>query len=508
MRCNCSQKKYNATVWTAVMCAVISTVLAFLCLPKGGIVYTHDSLAYLHVEKSLAAGEGFLFFGYSTPMIQWALLMPAFCAFLSRLTGDAPATLAWLNLIFMAVTMLLANLTAVRIIKKKLYCVAAQVILSFSWTMWFIHYHLWSEALFLLFVTALIYVFVCWLQEKKRYLLVAAGVFASLMLLTRFSGMELAGLIGLIIVFYPRHTWKNRIMDAAAYGVIGAVPCVALLIRNYMLSGTFTGRSKPALYTFSQNLKDTCLRLVEMLDPAASGWRILLVVGIVGVMCLAALVVMIRQRDKIDRDAILPVIFMLLHCVLYTATSLYANSTYALDGVTGRIMAPIMVCGFVMIFWVLSQITWSECASLPKIMAVCVVLLTVFSASSNIACLVHKGPDLVNPYSKASYGEDAAAEYIAAMDPDAVKVWTNQPARLYVLTDGMDINYPPRRESIELYSWEACVARWQESEKELYVCWYDRATNQILYQEAELQERLGLVLVAELDGCRIYSVPE
>ena len=504
---NVLTKKSFALVGTAVLCAAAAVIFALCFRPEQGILLSADSLAYLHAADELMRGEGYVYFGMSTPMIQWALLMPTFCALIGLFTADVAGVMVYLNFVFLFVTLLFANLTVKHVIRKPAFALAAQIVISFSWSIWHMYYHLWSEVLFLTFLSMLTYFFVRWLQEDKRRLLVGAGLSACFMLVARFTGMELAGLVGLYILFRRGHSWKKRLGNALIYGLIGAPLCCLTLLRNYIVSGTFTGRSKPSSYTFVTNLKNLFSRIVQWFEPDFTSGRFP-VVAIVLLLLLAVSFVLflaLRRRTRGMESLEVP-FFLLLHCLLYSATTLYANSTYALDGTTSRIVSPILFCGVTLFFWLLSQGANAKRAWLRGGLIFCALALAIFSAASNVLYVSQTVPGQISYYSLANLGEDPAAEYLSELDPTRVKIWTNDPNRLYYLT-GMDCNYIPRRESIaiELYCWDACVERWQETGKELLICWYDISASEACYQEQELQQMLSMTLVADLDNCQIYE---
>ena len=463
---------------------------------------THDSLAYLHAADTFMAGRGFEYFGYSSPMIQWPLLMPALYG-VAGLLGDVRVIMGYFNLTLFGIAVFFGGLTLSGFVKNRVAYMIAMVFMTFSLSYIKPFYYLLSEGLFLAFLSVLLFLFTRWIANGKMPFLLLLSLVSGLLMWTRFTGIVLSGLVGVYILFFTGKNFIKRVKEAAIYGGIAALPFMGLLIRNFILSGTFTGRSKPSVTPFWDNIKDTVKTIGGWFLPQYPLCGAALA-GLIAAGCAFAAYLIFKKRASDGRGGSHGISVILAYTFLYPMSVIYSNTFYALDPVGLRILAPMFLPAVISIFYLLDEALARIDSRKLKTTALALSAAAALAfAVFNSWSLFADGPGFTSYYMEKNFEASPVMEYIRGI-PGDVKIYTNKPGDVFFAT-GKDANYPPRKEGAVIYLREACDARLASSGKELYIVWYDVVTNPVLYQREELISMYSLTEVESFEGCVIYK---
>ena len=123
-----------------------------------------------------------------------------------------------------------------------------------------------SEPVFILLLTlALIYA-AQFLDAGQRRALLLAALFTALACLTRYSGVAIVIAIGLLLLC-RRASWTDRAQNAALYSTIALLPLGVWILRNYLLTGLYTGYRAPSETTLPEHLTTLLHTLATWLLP-------------------------------------------------------------------------------------------------------------------------------------------------------------------------------------------------------------------------------------------------
>ena len=261
-----------------LLLAALSALGMFLVLVRGstyGVSVTPDSVAYISAARNLLAGNGFTQWNGSS-YVHAPPLFPLLLA-LTGIFGHDPAdTAGYVNAflcglaIFLSSRWLWQHLRArpaptSRALQTWLLLWAAAV-LVLSPTLLRIASFAWSEPLFILLTVSALFTFNTFLDTGKRASLVLAAIFTALACLTRYVGITIPAIM-LLLLLLRKDTLSKKTTDTVIYALIVGTPLSVWLLRNFLVSGTWTGPRAPAQYSFLFNLKNMFVILADWVLP-------------------------------------------------------------------------------------------------------------------------------------------------------------------------------------------------------------------------------------------------
>ena len=262
-----------------LLLAAFSTLGTFLVLVREstyGVGVTPDSVRYISTARNLLAGNGFIDWDNSIYIFH-PPLFPLLLA-LTGIFGPDPAdTAGYVNAflcglaIFLSSRWLWQHLRArpaptSRALQTWLLLWAAAV-LVLSPTLSRIASFAWSEPLFILLTISALFTFNTFLDTGKRASLVLAAIFTSLACLTRYVGITIPATLLLVLLFRKGDTPHKKATDTVIYALIVGTPLSIWLLRNFLVSGTWTGPRYPTQYSFLFNLKNMFVILADYVLP-------------------------------------------------------------------------------------------------------------------------------------------------------------------------------------------------------------------------------------------------
>lgn len=224
-------------------------LVGFLVLQSAtpwGIGIRHDSLSYLTAAESLArdgclcrVGSGLelkplVHFGPLYPMLLWAT---------APLAGGVLEAAHWI-----AAVLLGANLALwggmVHLHTRRWWAGAiVTLILALSAVMLQVHDAAMSEPLFLALLALALMALTDYLAGGRRCSLWLAAAAVAAAVLTRYAAGSLLALAALAILLLRQGPWRERLKDAARFGIAAAVPILLWAARNLVVAGTATNRT-------------------------------------------------------------------------------------------------------------------------------------------------------------------------------------------------------------------------------------------------------------------------
>jgi hypothetical protein len=266
---------------------VVHLAMAFIAFLSVALLYfsTHwgpgiggDATIYITSARNLIAGKGL---GLIEPTGEFRLL-PYFAPFFSLILSffglfgvNLVEAARWWNILMFAGLVLLAGEGTYRLTRSAGFGLLAAGILAgspiliplYSWAM--------SEPTALFLGFAGLYLSVRALDEDRLgAAFYGSAVLTGLSFLTRYSSAGFVGAVGLgLLLFRSRRGWA-RVLEAAWYGVIAAVPTAVWLWIDYRLTDTVSSRSMETGKHMAQRLADFWpqVRAVLLTWPVPTSW--------------------------------------------------------------------------------------------------------------------------------------------------------------------------------------------------------------------------------------------
>ena len=243
------------TLFLAVM-AVLGASLVLARTVNYGPGLEADSMKYINTAQTLLAGKGFLINAIDVPYAWWPPLYPLALAAAAGLTGLAPFDVAGpLNAALFGLTVFIQGHWLRRRLESRFPAAwaAAAAALSValgdaaSWAL--------SEPLFMLVTTLALIHAEAFLAAGKTRSLLAAAAFGALAWQTRYIGAAVPFFVGLLLLCRAGGL-PRRAKQAAAVWLTAALPMALWMLRNYFLSGFFSGPREPYDYPLPGVLRD------------------------------------------------------------------------------------------------------------------------------------------------------------------------------------------------------------------------------------------------------------
>lgn len=324
--------------WDALLTASLVFVWILLYARHGGIGISPDSVAYLSASDNIV--HHFSFTDYNElPFIQFPLGYPVFLSLIQLLSpGNLIQSAPVLNgLLYSGLLFMSSYLFR----QMRSYHPAARLLLLFflatSSALLEVYSMLWSETLFLFLILLFFIVFrryLCTLQYRD---LIVAAITAAMIFVVRYAGITTI-ITGLCLILLNKQLrGKRKLQHLLVFGVIGVSLAAWNLVRNNLVSGTFTGVRQKATRTFAENLDHVgeVLRYWFPLPESIPAWT--LVTGSLILLIALAYVVhsLLKQPCFTGTEHIVG-----LFILIYAAFMLTISSVSRFESLSSRLLVP------------------------------------------------------------------------------------------------------------------------------------------------------------------------
>jgi hypothetical protein len=501
-----------------------AAVLASVSLYGPGL--THDSAAYMYAAESLLKGEGFQYFGYPSPFIQWPPLYPLLLAAgwaigLSPLPfSGAVNAVAHGLIIFIAGRWLFSNL-------KNKY-LAAMIIagLVFSLPLIQVSRYLWTETLFVLFTLAAYLQLGKYLEKRALRCLISAGVFSALACLDRYMGVTLVITAALFLFFRKNSGFLKRVADTAVYGLISSVPVLIWTARNYIVSGTFVGVRIPSEYPLKLNVLRTAQSIYAWIKPESMlqiemDDRLLVlaqvfavILPVVSILALLYLICkeIVRRQGLLGAKSFY-IFFNAAFIAIYIVYLVMSATTVAFEPINSRYLVPVFIPAVFIVAismdYGLTMLNERFDAKEVKVAAVIILLAyLIYPALNTGAALAGYMENGAGGFNTAVWHRNPLIGYMKNIagrisEEDATYYSSNADA-IYALT-GVRAFSMPKKNGPDMYGYgqfEAAVQRDEHS----YIVWFKGGVPPTLYNLNDIKKLWRLEEVEINEAGAVYRI--
>lgn len=521
--------KYKASLAFVLLCSLSAALLVVISSLKYGPGLTHDSAAYMYAAESLLNGDGFQYFGYPSPFIQWPPLFPALLALgsLAGLGFDTASTL--INSLAFALTVFFAGRWMLEKFRYHTLAVGGTFLLFVSVPLLQVSSYLWTEIIFILFFLLFYIEFERFLRYGRYGSLALAGLFSALACVDRYAGVTIVAATGVFLLFTKKSILK-RITDAAFYGTISAVPMGLWVLRNYMVSGTLLGVRLPSTFTLRQNI----IRSLESIYTWVQADKLLiqhadalllysfkafaiilpLIVSVVFTATLARSLVKFpatRQLPaelKQELDRLLPAVFFVFFSGIYIVYLIASATSVAFEPINSRYLVPIYLpviltllvavdylCGRMQMRFGIKLVQFSMCFLL--------LLSLVYPAANTTASVLNSCRNGAGGYASTTWQDKSG--FIQFMKKTGqITYYSNSADAVYALS-GIRTYYPPKKNGPDMYGLEQFKTA-VSGEEYSYIIWFSNGVPQTLYNLDDISEIFELVEVGNFENGTIFRI--
>lgn len=542
--------KYKASLAFILLCSLGAGMLVAVSSAKYGPGITHDSAAYMYAAQSLLNGEGFQYFGYPSPFIQWPPLFPALLA-LGSLAGLDFGTAATLinSLAFMFIVFFSGRWMLDKF-KFNFLAVSGTFLLLVSVPLLQISKYLWTETIFVLFFLLFYIEFERYLRNGRYSSLVLAALFSALACVDRYAGVTIVAVAGMFLLFTkkrihppnskpagmavsdahcsPMQPGLKKIADVAFYGTLSAIPMSIWVLRNYMVSGTLLGVRLPSAYTLRQNIKRSLESVYTWVQPdklltqhvdelllscfKAISTLLPLIVAAAFTATLARSLVDYQATRKLPAELkqepgrLLPVAFFTVFSVIYVVYLIASATSVAFEPINSRylvpIYLPILLTLLIAADYLYGYMEIHFGMKLAKFsMSILLSLFIVYPAANAAASVLSSYQYGAGGVATAAWHDKSGfMQYME--NPGQCTYYSNNADAVYALS-GIRTYYPPKKNSPYMYGLEQFKTAVSQDESS-YIIWFENGVPPTLYSLKELEEMFGLEEVGSFESGTVF----
>ena len=350
-------RRRNLTLLLAAV-AALGAVLALARQVTYGVALHWDSVNYIAVARNLLAGAGF--HEYSGAVyVSWPPLYPLLLAVVSLDVLDPLAVAGPVNAALFALTIFVAGRYLQRRLESRFLAVWAALAIALAWPLAGLAAYALTGAAFILLVTLTLIHAEAYLAKGRTSSLVWAGAWAALAWQTRYLGAALPAAVAVALLLQRGARPVQRMRRAAGFSLLAGAPMALWLVRNRLLTGTFTGprgNGIPPLATLSG--AGEVLRSWATFDLPLVEWQAVAYLGLLPAASMAAAGgVLIRKRSRRRSPSDwLPCYLFGGFALTYCAVLAAGLSQNAPHGVLQRYVAPLYVPLLLMAAFALDQV--------------------------------------------------------------------------------------------------------------------------------------------------------
>ena len=540
-----------------LLLAALSALGMFLVLVRGstyGVSVTPDSVAYISAARNLLAGNGFTQWN-GTSYTHAPPLFPLLLALTGVFGHDPADTAGYVNAflcglaIFLSSRWLWQHLRArpaptSRTLQTWLLLWAAAV-LVLSPPLLRIASFAWSEPLFILLTVSALFTFNTFLDTGKRASLVLAAIFTALACLTRYVGITIPAIM-LLLLLLRKDTLSKKTTDTVIYALIVGTPLSVWLLRNFLVSGTWTGPRAPAQYSFLFNLKNMFVILadwvlpwpwvLEMENLLARLFSVeevtpqhllvlliptLLIFGVGAWICLT----------RLPLHHVRPIVLLATFTSVYLVFLIIAISVLEADPLSRRFLAPVYIplLGIVVLFlddlfhydlqrkllgtlrfpWIQNVYTEGRVAGLTVVLMALLSCWLWVPVNANVQDIRQAQENGQDGYNSRTWAESEIIAHINE-NPCARCVFfsANAPGLSFLTAQPRQFYLPLQLTD----DWLPWIESMQRNGEDVYIVWFffpDKIINNlqhVTYDRHQIETELVLETVAELADGIIYRV--
>ncbi len=327
--------------WDALIASSIALAFILLFTKHSGVGISPDSVKYLSAANNIATH--FSFTDYTnTPFVLFPIGYPIFLASIQFVfTISVLQILPIINGLIFAGNIFLAAYILQQLfpINKVVKCLTL-LFLATSPALIEIYTMAWSETLFIYFTLLFFISLNKYTAESSFKHLLIAAIIASLAFSVRYAGITCV-ITGCIIILINRNIlFSKKTIHFVCFGAIGIIMPLINIIRNMLVSETYSGVREKAINGFFINLKNAAEVIEQWFTPSLASFKsgIFLLLFLV----FAALIMLFysfkKKQTSPSFKSIIPLFFL-----VYIGFMLAISTVSRFETLSSRLLSPIYI---------------------------------------------------------------------------------------------------------------------------------------------------------------------
>jgi len=339
----------------SLVAALAGFTIIIMFTHHGGIGISPDSVVYATTAEHVRSNGRLIDFTQQ-PVINFPVLYPLLLSTIMWLTSLAPLAFApYLNaFLFAALIYISGTITEQFNHRSKWYKVSVLTCVVLSPALLEDYSMLWSETVFILLLLLFMKAMHRYFQTHSLKPLIVAGIIAALACVTRYAGVTIIAMGGIVLLADTKLHWKKKLAHILLFALISPSLLIINFARNYALSGTLSGHRERSLTSFVQNMKDAGTAFCDWLpffhdhENAAVGVTAFIIAAL-AFACIRQFLSKRRIADFLAMSAAFSLLYILFMMTIATWSRF--------EELNSRFMSPVFIpllwCGsYWLIVWI------------------------------------------------------------------------------------------------------------------------------------------------------------
>lgn len=318
----------------AFLTSALACFLIFLFTKHSGIGLSPDSIAYLSTAEHIAQSFSFTDFS-GAAFINFPLGYPVFLACTKWLFSYPLLN----SLLFSGILFMCSAIMQQMLFNNRL--------ISFFFLLFFaccaplleVYSMLWSETLFLFLLLLLLLLLQQYAINNSLKNLLLAAIVCSTLFSVRYAGLSFLLAALLFIFFQPNTNWIKKFQHCLIFGFIGTALAAFNILRNHLVSGTFTGVREKAIHSIWENIHDAG-DVISFWLPTTNTISII-ILGLAFLLAMSLLFYRLPKETKIEK-------ILALFFLVYMGFILVMASISRFEILSSRLLIPAFIPFFLL----------------------------------------------------------------------------------------------------------------------------------------------------------------
>ena len=495
-----------------VCIAGLGTAHILIRTATDGAIIDGDSVCFLSVASNFLAGEGWRDFS-GKPLTGWPPLFPLLLAALDGVGIDPVEGGRWVHAAAFGWIIWAAGLYLHSHLRSRLLGLAATAIIAASLPLSHFMVRFLTEPLFVLLTLLALIQLAAFLNRGGRTSLWWAAVLTALAALTRYPGVALIGTGVLLLLGRRTPPLAARLKDALAFGTVSSVPLAGVLIHNWAISGSLTGRKEMS----GQSLSDGLSQIVEVFrewvvppnTPDGVAYLLWLVVGLVGLAAVVLGVPRMRSNSYRQVGPMLPFGGFALAYLVFMIVVVPFTVHQAIDS---RYLLPVYVPLLLAAVLLLDRFLSIEATGRMVAIRSVLTSLVLLGACAHVGFSVDRNLHIIRQawtagdreWLNSSYWEDSEILHYIRDNPINGLVFSDNP---YLAWFWSRTVAPAEHHHIpeEIHNFTSAIMGWTDSDGG-HVLWFRKWKPNYDFDELDIRVLPGVEPVAELSDGIVFRV--
>ena len=433
--------------------AILGFAIILLFTYQSGIGVSRDSIAYISAANSFVEGRGFVEYD-NVPLALFPIGYPIILGIIKFITHTPIIVFgAYFNaLLFATIVFLLGCIIKQLVYPNRIITITLISVLVFAVPLQEAFYMLWSESVFILLQVLLIISLTQYFQKQAKYYYYLSVFIAAYAAITRFAGITFIAIPAIFMLLNTSYTLWNRFKKSIISVLLGIIPLVLNLVRNYYSTTEVAGNRQKGIYTLYQNISFSGKVFSEWFYNTALTTTTTFAIGLIVLLLMVGYAILIVYKIWKNSSEVTYYKVAAVYGAIYYLFMLTTATLSRFETLNNRLLSPLFIPLLLLLIHIGERLINSTLfSSLQRTKAIIITMIFAILLSKEVIASwdlyqeVQEGG--IGGYTEDSWRQSETIGYIKEhlkQYTDSIPVYSNSAHSLY-LYSGAYFNLLPEK---------------------------------------------------------------